>query len=96
MIEAKDTEMTREQILKTHKVSDGFPLDPDREFYKRLCRNQAKTTWEKVIEAVLEFIRDWEILSLSEFDAKYGVYKDALGSNKSLREYIAIHFKIGN
>lgn len=57
---------------------------------------QAESTWDKAIREVLEFIRDWETLSLSEFDAKYGVHKDALGSAKGLRDYIAIHFKVGS
>ena len=57
---------------------------------------QRDVSSKAAIKAVLVFIKDWEVLSLSEFDAKYGVYKDALGSNKSLREYIAIHFKVGN
>jgi len=42
-LKMKDKEqelLTRAEILRTHKNKDGFPLNPDREFYKRLCQNQ--------------------------------------------------------
>jgi len=45
-MKAKDTVMNREQRLKAHKDKDGYPFDPDKEFYTRLLSKQAQISFK--------------------------------------------------
>ena len=59
-MKAKDTVMNREQRLKAHKDKDGYPFDPDKEFYTRLLSKQAQISFKAGIKEVVEWIGIYE------------------------------------
>ena len=58
-------------------------------------KDKALVAEQAGVRKVVELVRDWETLHGSDFDAKYGLYKDSFGFLKSLPQIIELYFGIG-